>query len=328
MAKKWFAGVTHSHTVASDGNLTLQQLIEKAKKNKLDFLMITDHNTNCKDPLPDVPGLTLIYGTEMTYDYGGHTNLWGVKDAVDDFKCDTYEQWIEKKNEAKRRGAVVCMNHPLCVLCPWRWEKDISQFDVLEVWNAPMHYDNLVCTDWWHEMLAKGHKTPIVGGSDYHRDYYVTNLLANPVTYVLCDENTPEDILKNIVAGHTTITSKAGGTMIEIRCGESVVGDTVKLSGDTEVTVSVKRLKRGHDLIVYNQTGEIFRHTAKKTSDFCVKLPVKKAGFVRADVRHVLNPVIKFGYNLYIGKIIPAQKNMELPPFIGAMSGAMFFEER
>ena len=33
---KWYVGVPHCHTVASDGGLTLEQVIEKAKKNKLD----------------------------------------------------------------------------------------------------------------------------------------------------------------------------------------------------------------------------------------------------------------------------------------------------
>ena len=45
---KWYVGVPHCHTTASDGGLTLEELIKKAKKNKLDFLMITDHNVNCK----------------------------------------------------------------------------------------------------------------------------------------------------------------------------------------------------------------------------------------------------------------------------------------
>ena len=52
---KWYAGVPHCHTVASDGGLTLEQVIDKAKKNKLDFLMITDHNVNC-DEFPKVDG--------------------------------------------------------------------------------------------------------------------------------------------------------------------------------------------------------------------------------------------------------------------------------
>ena len=31
---KWYVGVTHCHTDATDGGLTLEQVIKKAKKNK------------------------------------------------------------------------------------------------------------------------------------------------------------------------------------------------------------------------------------------------------------------------------------------------------
>ncbi len=150
--------------------------------------------------------------------------------------------------------------------------------------------------------------------------------MANPVTYVLCDENTPKAILNSITAGHTTISSGVGKTMIELRSGENVIGDTVKLTENAEIEVIVKKLKRGHSLIVYNQSGEIYNHTASKTGDFSVKLPVNGIGFVRAEVRHKLSSIVKFGYNIYIGKRIPQQKNIDLPPFISAMTGAMFFE--
>ena len=190
---KWYVGVTHCHTVASDGALTLEELIKKAKKNKLDFVMITDHNVNCEE-LPQVDGLTLIYGAELSKD-GGHCNMWGVKDVIDkeDYEtCETYEDFLRVKNEAKRRGATICMNHPHCKQCPWRWEKNAADVDVLEVWNAPTHYDNLECTQWWHEQLRNGHKLPVVGGSDYHTDYYgITNLLTWPVTYVYAKSNSP-----------------------------------------------------------------------------------------------------------------------------------------
>ena len=91
MAYKWYVGVPHSHTVNSDGALTVEQLAEKAKKNKLDYIMITDHNKNCNE-LPKTDGLTLIYGAELTK-HGGHTNLWGVKDVVDDYdNCEKDEK--------------------------------------------------------------------------------------------------------------------------------------------------------------------------------------------------------------------------------------------
>lgn len=325
---KWYVGVTHCHTAASDGNLTFEQIIGKAKKNKLDFLMITDHNVNCEE-LPEVDGLTLIYGTELTK-RGGHCNMWGVKDVIDreDYdSCETYEDFLRIKDEAKRRGAVICMNHPHCKQCPWRWEKNAADVDVLEVWNAPTHYDNLECTEWWHEQLRNGYKLPVVGGSDYHKDYVVTNLLTWPVTYVLAKSDSPEDILEAIVKGRTTICFDVGTTFVDIVSGESVLGDTVKLTEDTTVTINVKKLRRNHKLMVFNSRGVCFEYTAKKTGDYSVTLPVEKEGFVCAHV--VFDPGLVYGsiHKYAIASRIPEQKNMKLPELIFAQSGAMYFEK-
>lgn len=324
MSYKWYAGVPHTHTVASDGKLTLEQLIRKAKRNKLDFMMITDHNTNCKE-LPETDGLTLIYGAEMTK-HGGHANLWGVKDVIDSYDIETYEQWLEVKNEAKRRGAVVCMNHPLCMQCPWRWEKDSWEVDVLEVWNAPMHYDNLACTEWWHEQMKNGRKLPVVGGSDYHRDYVVTNLLAIPATYVYARSSSAEDILDAIVKGRTTICNSVGTTFINITCGDSILGDTVKLAKDTKAVVTVKKMKKNHTLHVFDKNGECFSFTAKKSGNYSFEIPVTEAGFICAHITYKTSKVYKIIYDKVIVSKIPSQKGMKLPPFIYAQSGAMYFE--
>lgn len=77
MAYKWYAGVPHCHTIASDGKLTLEKVIQIAKRNKLDFLIMTDHNVNCNE-FPEVDGLILIYGAEYTK-HGGHSNFWVSK---------------------------------------------------------------------------------------------------------------------------------------------------------------------------------------------------------------------------------------------------------
>lgn len=325
---KWYVGVTHSHTNASDGKYTLPQLVEKAKKNKLDFLIITDHNVNCKE-LPKVDGITLIYGAELTK-HGGHCNMWGVKDVIDkeDYEtCETYEDFLRVKNKAKDRGAVICMNHPHCKQCPWRWEKNPADVDVIEVWNAPTHYDNLECTEWWHEQLRKGHKLPVVGGSDYHRDYVITNILTWPVTYVYAKSDSAEDILDAIVKGHTTICFAVGKTFIDITSGNSIIGDTVKREKDTTVTINVKKLHRNHTLIVFGKDGELFRHTAKKTGDFSITLPVEKSGFVCAHVVFPPGFIYSKIHDYAIASRIPEQKGIDLPPLIYAQSSAIYFED-
>ncbi len=326
---KWYVGVTHCHSTASDGGLTLEELIAKSKKKKLDFLMITDHNVNCQD-FPDVDGLTLIYGAELSKD-GGHCNMWGVKDVIDqeDYDtCETYEDFLRFKEEAKRRGAVICMNHPHCKQCPWRWEKNAADVDVLEVWNSPTHYDNLECTEWWHEQLRNGHKLPVVGGSDYHRDYVVTDLLTWPVTYVYAKSNSPEDILDAIVKGRTTISFTTNSTVIDITSGDSILGDTVKLTDSTFVTINVKKLHKNHRLIVLDNDGEVFTYTAQKRNEnFNISLPVTKEGFICAHV--VFDPGFIYSkvHDFAIASRIPEQKGMDLPPLIFSQSGAIYFEK-
>lgn len=199
--------------------------------------------------------------------------------------------------------------------------------DVLEVWNAPTHFDNLECTQWWHDQMRNGHKLPIVGGSDYHEDYVVTNLLAWPVTYVYAKSNTPEDIIDAIVKGRTTISFAPGETFINMTCGDAVLGDTVKLKENTSVTINVKKLRKNHQLIVFDNDGECFTYTAKKTEDYSVTLPVKKEGFMCAHV--VFDPGFFYGkiHDIVIASKIPEQKGIDLPPLIFAQSGAMYFED-
>ncbi|MBO5410910.1 MAG: CehA/McbA family metallohydrolase [Clostridia bacterium] len=324
MNYKWYKGVTHCHTTASDGDYTLEQIIEKAKKNKLDYIMITDHNKLC-DEFPEVEGLTLIYGTEYTR-HGGHSNFWGVRESVDSFDGQSYKEFLEAKNEAKRRGAVICMNHPLCSKCTWRWPKVADDVDVLEVWNAPMHYDNMICTEWWHEQLRNGHKLPVVGGSDYHRDYVVTNLLPNPVTYVYAKSASPEDILDAIVKGRTTICNNVGSTFINITCGKNILGDTVKLQPGLNAKVSVVGMKKNHTLRVFDADGECFTFKAEKNGDYEFDIPAKE-GFICAHVTFDPKGVFRFGYQLIMATQIPSQKRIKLPPFIYAQSGAIYFKQ-
>lgn len=323
---KWYMGVPHCHTVMSDGKLTLRQLIAKAKKNKLDFLMITDHNENCRC-LPAVDGLTLIYGAELTK-HGGHCNMWGVRDVIDraDYEsCETYADFLRVRDKAKQRGAVICMNHPHCKQCPWRWEMNAADVDVLEVWNAPSHFDNLECTQWWHEQLRNGHKLPVVGGSDYHEDYVVTNLLTLPVTWVYAKSSSAEDLLDAIVKGHTTICFDAGTTFIDITSGQAVLGDTVELCPDTTATVRVTKLRKNHRLVVFDADGECFSHTARKTGDFSVTLPVRKKGFLCAHVEFEPGFLYSKIHDFALASRIPEQKGMQLPPLLFAQSGAIYF---
>lgn len=321
---KWYAGVPHSHTTRSDGAHSPEKLIEMAIKKGLDFIMITDHNQFC-DPVPYNDKITVIPGTELTTD-NGHTNFWGVRYPFDNFNAIKYEEWLDKVSQAKENGAMICINHPKCSACTWLWPLEPEKADCVEVWNSPQHTDNMICTAWWQDELRKGKKIPVVGGSDFHRNYVVTDFLAHPVTYVYAESNSQEDILAAIKTGRTTITNNVGKSLIEIKCGDAIIGDTVKLTDDTKVTITVSQLNKNHTLKVIAKSGTVFEYKADKDAPYSVTLPVKDTNFICAQIEYINGPVFSFIYDKAIGTRVADQKGQKLPPFIYAQTGAMYFE--
>lgn len=323
--KKWYTGVVHSHTTRSDGKLSPDELVRRAEEYGLDFIIITDHNQFCKE-VPKSDKILVIPGTELTDDTWGHTNIWGVEEPIDNFECDSYEEWERKIAMAREKGAVICMNHPKCSQCGWHWPLEPEKVDCVEIWNSPQHTDNMICTAWWQDELRKGKKIPAVGGSDFHTDYVVTAHLDNPVSRVWAEECTQEAILNAIKEGHVTISPSVKGQTIEITSGDSVIGDTVKLDDSTKVTVSVDMLKKKQTLKIIDNSGVKYEYKADKTAPFSITLPVRKAGFISAQVEYDLHPV----YGAIQGKveqtIFHSKHKGKLPPFIYSQTGAIYFE--
>lgn len=324
--KRWFTGVVHSHTTRSDGNLSPDELVRKAEKIGLDFIIITDHNQFCKD-VPVSSKILVIPGTELTDDTWGHTNIWGVKEPIDNFECDSYEDWERKIAMAREKGAFICMNHPKCSNCGWHWPLEPEKVDCVEVWNSPQHTDNMICTAWWQDELRKGKKLPAVGGSDFHMDYVVTAHLDNPVTRVWAEECTQDAILNAIKDGHVTISPSVKGQTIEIYSGGCVIGDTVKLTDSTEVIVNVDMLKKNQTLKIIDNDGVKFAYKAKKNEPYSITLPVKEAGFICAQVEYDLHPVYSAIYGKVEQKILHSKHKGKLPAFIYSQTSAIYFEK-
>lgn len=322
---KWYAGVTHCHTNRSDGKYPPEKIVEMAEQRKLDFLMITDHN-RILDRMPESKKVTVIFGTELTKN-GGHSNYWGVQAPFDDFECESYEDLKEKIALAKSRGATTSMNHPLCTGCPWRWDKEPEIFDCIEIWNSPQHIDNMICTDWWADELRKGKKIPVVGGSDYHNDYVVTNLMTNPVTYVYAESSSTEDILRAIREGKTTISAGVGKTLITITCGDTMLGGTAKVNESSVAHVSVKGFKKGHILKVIGSTGLVFSYIAEKNGDFEKDIPVGNNTFFYALTDHSVPMLFRVGHNLVMKSRNHCKPFDPVPRFIYAQTGAIYFEK-
>lgn len=324
---RYLKGDIHSHTTNSDGKYTIEQLAKKAKYKGLDFIFITDHNNSTEDmAIPLVKGLTVIEGLELT-SYDGHINLLGVKKPYNgSYAIGNLEELNEILRQSKQNGAMRVLNHPFCFMCPIIWDIDKIDYDGIEIWNAPATAKEMKAVDWWQKKLEDGCHIPVVGGSDYHRDYFITDLLASPTTRVWCESNDKETILKAIKGGHCVVTRKPDSTMIDLRCGENTVGDTVKIGDKATLTVSVSKMKRGHILQVFNQTGLIDEVVCKGDRNFSRRYEVAESGFVRAQIVYNKKFFSRLLHKAVTRTLSKTEAKKTIPALLYAVTNPVYFE--
>lgn len=325
--RKWYKGDTHLHTLNSDGDLTKGQLVDRCRAAGLDFMIITDHNYSSVEHSYFDSDMLIIPGEEITGE-NGHVNIWGEKVPVEKpYKLETKEDYAKIIEECKKAGAVVCLNHPFCSKCGFRFDIDDLYCDCAEVWNTVQHSDNMKNRDWWVRQLLMGKKIAAVGGSDYHRDYAGLNIIAIPTTIVYAEDKTSEAILKALKEGRSVITNSPNSTMIELNCGDAVIGDTVKFKKGIEVQVTITKLPAFHTVKVYNNEEIIYASKADvKTDIMAFSCEVKNKGFVRVEVTYEFKGPLKSLYYTVEKKFLGSKNSSDLPPFIKAFTNPIWFE--
>ncbi len=282
--RRLLKGDLHTHTVASDGVLTVEELAHHALRHGLDFLAITDHNQVVSaDTLPQLPGLTIIPGVEWTH-YQGHANFLGVDRLYDEpFFTNTTQEMQARFASARDRGALITIGHPFEPGMDFRFDLHSIPFDCLEVWNGPMRESNLKTVGLWHSLLAAGKKIPICGGSDYHRDSPF-QILGGPTTCVYAMSASPVDILAALRQGHAYITFAPHGPALEMAAGEAALGDSAPFSRIKELQVTVHGLLAGDVLLMVKPGGSSPIFKAETDGDWQGTYPMESPGFVYVEI--------------------------------------------
>jgi hypothetical protein len=206
----WLRGDLHCHTIHSDGGDDPAGLIAEAGRLGLDFLAITDHNTDSHHPevAAGASGLVLLKAEEITT-YYGHSNAWGLTGWVD-FRNRTPAQMLRSFEEVHRQGGVVSVNHPFGGTSPWELgDETAATADTIEVWNGPWSPDERCAIDWWAKLLASGSRPTAVGGSDCHSFRRRTGQsLGGPTTWVQAATRDRDGIIDGIRAGRVVIAAR------------------------------------------------------------------------------------------------------------------------
>lgn len=282
--RRLFKGDLHTHTLASDGVLTVEELARHALRHGLEYLAITDHNQMvAANELPQLPGLTLIPGLEWTH-YQGHANFLGVDRPYDEpFYTNTLEEVQARFHSARARGALITINHPFEACCKFQFDMNSLPFDCLEIWNGPMRESNLQAVAYWQSLLVSGKKVPICGGSDYHRDQPF-QFLGGPTTCIYALSPGPADILAGLKQGHAYITFAPDGPTLEMTAGEAGLGDSVPLSWVRDLQIAAGNLQAGDVLQVVTALGSIPLLQAETAGDVQAEYRMEAAGFAWIEI--------------------------------------------
>ncbi len=280
----WLKGDLHTHTLASDGVHTLEELAWKARRNGLDFVAVTDHNNFVSSyALPRIPDVTMIPGVEWTH-FQGHANFIGIDQPYDEpYPTSSMEQTRARFISAHERGALITINHPFEEVCPFKFDLQSVPFDCIEVWNGPMREANLRAIGLWQQLLISGLKIPISAGSDYHRDTPFI-FLGGPTICVFTRSAGKSDILTAIRQGHAYITFAPNGPTLEMTADGAMMGDSVLWNDVKETQIKAAGLQSGDVLRVVTVASSDVIFKAPTDGNVTLTYPMTAPGFARVEI--------------------------------------------
>ena len=295
----WYRGDLHSHTVHSDGEITVSDRVRGAVERGQDFLAITDHNTVSHfreiDTWPE--GITPIRGSEVTT-FHGHMNCFGLREVIDWRDAARGSGAARIVQLAHDQGALISINHPSAFGDPWcggcHWDfalVDYATIDAIEVWNGRWRMpesDNNGALALWTDLLDAGFRPTAVTGTDSHSaedDDYI----ALPMNHVHAVDRSESAILEGIRRGRVVLSSGPGVSFrargsngIEIE----LPGERLPSDGRLDLRVDVERLEEPATLWYVTSGSTLALGTVDPGDAHLVRAGLVATRWWRLELRH------------------------------------------
>lgn len=173
----------HSHTIHSDGQFTVKELVESAVSFGYKGLILTDHNTSAGYlEMPNAPAvkdgeLVTLHGIEWTT-YFGHMLVHDADYDVDWREAtpntiDKYMAEVQGANGLVGIAHPYDMGSPICTGCHWDYQvQDYNLVNYIEIWNSNQPQEkseSILSYEFWLDKLNKGYEISCSAGRDWHR---------------------------------------------------------------------------------------------------------------------------------------------------------------
>jgi hypothetical protein len=311
---RWYRGDLHMHTIHSDGDWTIDELLTSARKIGLDFICITDHNTsshhleidqlrkNYSQPL-------LLRGEEITT-YGGHTNAWGLSSGTwIDFRVLPKDstRMSEVVKAVHRAGALISINHPFaqCGGCSWTYDSAVRDFDAIEVWNGEWDVSDNLALTMWDKILQSGGRLTAIGSSDSHR---AANPIGQPTTHVAAKVASQSALLNAIRQGRVYLTRGAVLPVLNFEAETTgskarwMVGDVIRLNTPTTIRFLVSTTSVPGATISLVSNGQVLRNfsTTSDGQPQVIEIEGRSNSYYRIEVRDAAQAMLALTNPIYV----------------------------
>lgn len=253
--KAWKSYTLHTHTIHSDGQLSVRDMALYFQDKEYDCVTITDHNVYTPEYVLENERKNLhikvINAIEWTTFYG-HMTIIGASHYIDWRDIGQFD--IMDRIEAIHNvGGIVGIAHPfrigspVCTGCFWQYEvNDWSKIDYIEVWSRE---GGLTESDdrafrFWVKLLKEGYKVTAIYGHDWHG---AVKKLLMPKNYLFVDL---EDFNNDSRLIHTTqyalrshhVQVAIIGRMdyyIDYEDSHFIIGDTIEFNRESCIDVKL-----------------------------------------------------------------------------------------
>lgn len=244
---RFLRGNIHGHSTLSDGGFSVEDVCRLYEEAGYDFISVTDHFLPHYDfPLADTRHcrngkFTTLIGAELhagEIEMGGIWHLVAVGLPLDFAQPRDGETAAEIAKRAMETGAFVAAAHPAWYCLTERDLESLGPVHAIEIYNgvAVDHNDR---AESWHitdTMLGRGNRYFAYAADDFHGVKNRHDFLRGWV-WVKAEDNTPENLLESLKAGHFYSSTGPQIFDVQVRAGAEIV---VRCSPVDEIFVTGK----------------------------------------------------------------------------------------
>ena len=305
----WYRGDLHAHSLHSDADWEISDLVNWAKKRGLDFVTLTDHNTVSGHSevlsLADDTLLTMG-GVELTTHYGHALTLgerqwqeWRPGPVSGMSMPDIAESVIA-------RGGTYVIAHPKspgdpsCTGCRWEYEDMMpGPAKIVEIWNGGVWSDyNEDGLALFYHWLKQGHRLVATAGTDNHGEDDVTSAFG--FNHVFATSRTEDAIMEAVRAGrnYLSVGPKLILTATDAEGSVFAMGETIE--GPAAVQVEWSSDDQPLTLHFITADGDVSSKALPANSVGTETLDASPNGFVMVELRDSQNRLVSITNPIFI----------------------------